>query len=275
MLQIDKILELVVDKGASDLHISVGSPPVVRLNGKLRALNTPALTAEDTQGLMKSITSERAQQELAETARVFGLSAEDFLDEPRDPIAEAVGEVKDQASRALASVSEQLAPLTNALSATAGKNGPELEEHGSATSSPNRSLAPEGLHHQSPWQRHGVMQKPGHQGKNTLGTAPQGPRPRPRLRRSAAPPRAVPALEDGEGEHTLARSLAASEKATGSPAERLPIRQVERKARTVQASALPSGQKVTSAIAPPSAPLAVGQRASKAIAPEVAALAAE
>ena len=65
-VQIDKILDLVVDKGASDLHVTVGSPPVVRLQGKLRALNTPPLTAEDTIALMKSITSERCQQELAE-----------------------------------------------------------------------------------------------------------------------------------------------------------------------------------------------------------------
>ena len=47
-MQIDKILELVVHKGASDLHVTVGSPPVVRLQGKLRALNTPPLTPEDT-----------------------------------------------------------------------------------------------------------------------------------------------------------------------------------------------------------------------------------
>lgn len=66
-MQIDKILELVVHKGASDLHVSVGSPPVVRLQGKLRALNTPPLTPEDTLRLMKAITSERCQQELAET----------------------------------------------------------------------------------------------------------------------------------------------------------------------------------------------------------------
>ncbi|MCO5171412.1 MAG: type IV pilus twitching motility protein PilT [Planctomycetes bacterium] len=65
-MQIDKILDLVVDKGASDLHISVGSPPVVRLQGKLRALNTPPLSPEDTLALMKAITSERCQQELAE-----------------------------------------------------------------------------------------------------------------------------------------------------------------------------------------------------------------
>ncbi|HBP21474.1 MAG TPA: type IV pili twitching motility protein PilT [Planctomycetes bacterium] len=75
MLQIDKILELVVEKGASDLHLTVGSPPVVRLQGRLRALNTPPLTPEDTMSLMKSITSDRCQQELAETGGSdFGFS---------------------------------------------------------------------------------------------------------------------------------------------------------------------------------------------------------
>ncbi|RMG10064.1 MAG: type IV pilus twitching motility protein PilT [Planctomycetota bacterium] len=74
-MQIDKILDLVVDKGASDLHLAVGSPPVVRLQGKLRALNTPPLTPEDTLSLMKAITSERCQQELAETGGAdFGFS---------------------------------------------------------------------------------------------------------------------------------------------------------------------------------------------------------
>jgi twitching motility protein PilT len=75
MLQIDKLLELVVGKDASDLHVCVGSPPVVRLQGRLRALNTPPLTPEDTVSLMKSITSERCQQELAETGGTdFGFS---------------------------------------------------------------------------------------------------------------------------------------------------------------------------------------------------------
>jgi twitching motility protein PilT len=74
-MQIDKLLDLVVDKGASDLHLAVHSPPVVRLHGKMRALNTPPLTAEDTMGLMKSIASERSQQELAEAGGAdFGFS---------------------------------------------------------------------------------------------------------------------------------------------------------------------------------------------------------
>jgi twitching motility protein PilT len=75
MMQIDKLLDLVVDKGASDLHLTVGVPPVVRLHGKMRALNTPPLTPEDTTALMKSIASERAQQELAEVGGSdFGFS---------------------------------------------------------------------------------------------------------------------------------------------------------------------------------------------------------
>ncbi|MEZ6187788.1 MAG: type IV pilus twitching motility protein PilT [Planctomycetota bacterium] len=74
-LAIDKILDLVVDKGASDLHLAVGSAPVVRLQGRLRALNTPPLRPEDTQALMKSITGERSQQELEETGGAdFGFS---------------------------------------------------------------------------------------------------------------------------------------------------------------------------------------------------------
>ena len=87
-LQIDKILDLVVAKGASDLHLSVHSPPVVRLSGKLRALNTPPLTGEDTLALMKSITSNRAQQELAETGGA-------------DPIAEAKSRARNRWRRAV------------------------------------------------------------------------------------------------------------------------------------------------------------------------------
>ncbi|HEY1602450.1 MAG TPA: type IV pilus twitching motility protein PilT [Pirellulales bacterium] len=63
---IDKLLQTVVTQGASDLHISVGQPPVLRLHGRMRKLETKVLTGEDTVSLMKSITPERCQQELQE-----------------------------------------------------------------------------------------------------------------------------------------------------------------------------------------------------------------
>ncbi len=63
---IDKLLQTVVNQGASDLHIAVGQPPVLRLHGRLRRLETKVLTPEDTVSLMKSITPERCQNELQE-----------------------------------------------------------------------------------------------------------------------------------------------------------------------------------------------------------------
>ncbi len=63
---IDKLLLTVVNRNASDLHIAVGQPPVLRLHGRLVKLETKTLEPEDTVALMKSITPERCQQELQE-----------------------------------------------------------------------------------------------------------------------------------------------------------------------------------------------------------------
>ena len=63
---IDKLLQTVVSRGASDLHITVGQPPVLRIDGRLRRLETRDLSPEDTSALMKSIAPERCQQELQE-----------------------------------------------------------------------------------------------------------------------------------------------------------------------------------------------------------------
>jgi twitching motility protein PilT len=63
---IEKLLQAVVKQGASDLHITVGQPPVLRLDGRLRQVETKVLEPEDTVALMKSITPERNQQELQE-----------------------------------------------------------------------------------------------------------------------------------------------------------------------------------------------------------------
>jgi twitching motility protein PilT len=63
---IDKLLQTVVNRKASDLHITTGQPPVVRVDGHLVRLETKVLDAEDTTALMKSIAPERCQQELQE-----------------------------------------------------------------------------------------------------------------------------------------------------------------------------------------------------------------
>ena len=60
-IQIDRLLETVVRRGASDLHLATGRPPTLRLHGSLRELQTKVLEPEDTVSLMKSITPERIQ----------------------------------------------------------------------------------------------------------------------------------------------------------------------------------------------------------------------
>jgi twitching motility protein PilT len=63
---IDKLLATVISLKASDLHIAVGQPPVIRHQGRMRRLDTKILEQDDTTALMKSITPDRCQQELQE-----------------------------------------------------------------------------------------------------------------------------------------------------------------------------------------------------------------
>ena len=65
-VHIDRLLDACIKMGASDLHLTVGRPPVLRMNGRLRSLETKVLDSEDTNALMKSITPEKNQQELQE-----------------------------------------------------------------------------------------------------------------------------------------------------------------------------------------------------------------
>jgi twitching motility protein PilT len=65
-VHIDRLLSTCIRVGASDIHLVVGRPPVLRVGGRLRSLETKVLDPEDTVALMKSVTPERNQQELQE-----------------------------------------------------------------------------------------------------------------------------------------------------------------------------------------------------------------
>ena len=60
------LLQLVVSEGASDLHIRVGVPPVIRVHGILHRVEGPILTPPETEELMRSITSEEHIQHVRE-----------------------------------------------------------------------------------------------------------------------------------------------------------------------------------------------------------------
>ena len=78
-LLIDKLLQTVVNRKASDIHLTVGQPPVLRVDGRLKRLETKVLEPEDTVALMKSISPERCQQELQEVGGAdFGFAFGDM-----------------------------------------------------------------------------------------------------------------------------------------------------------------------------------------------------
>jgi twitching motility protein PilT len=62
---IDELLEHMVERDASDLHVTVGTPPVIRVRGEMERLDEfGALTSEDTQQLLYRILSSEQQKHL-------------------------------------------------------------------------------------------------------------------------------------------------------------------------------------------------------------------
>jgi|tagenome__1003787_1003787.scaffolds.fasta_scaffold20907105_2 twitching motility protein PilT len=59
----DILLE-VIQTGASDLHLTVGAPPMVRERGKLRPLDYPMLTGQDTREIVYSILNNDQRKKL-------------------------------------------------------------------------------------------------------------------------------------------------------------------------------------------------------------------
>jgi twitching motility protein PilT len=84
-VNMDRLLQACVSQGASDIHLVVGRPPVFRIDGRLRNLETKVLEPDDTVALMKSITPDRNQQELQEEGGTdFGFA---FGDQARFRVA--------------------------------------------------------------------------------------------------------------------------------------------------------------------------------------------
>ncbi len=61
-----KLLQVMVEKGASDLHITVGAPPMLRIDGRLVPVNHPPLNATETKQLCYSIMTEAQKQKFEE-----------------------------------------------------------------------------------------------------------------------------------------------------------------------------------------------------------------
>ncbi|MCL6518593.1 MAG: type IV pilus twitching motility protein PilT [Armatimonadetes bacterium] len=74
-VHIDDLLRLVVERGASDLHLAVGVPPILRIDGQLMPTNYEKLTPTDSQRLVYDIlTDEQIQRFEADLQLDFSYS---------------------------------------------------------------------------------------------------------------------------------------------------------------------------------------------------------
>jgi twitching motility protein PilT len=67
MPTLKKILSYAVKNGASDIHLTVGSPPAVRVDGKIRFLDSDDLTPPDTHDMACEIMNEKELEVFLET----------------------------------------------------------------------------------------------------------------------------------------------------------------------------------------------------------------
>ena len=78
MILMDDLFALMKSKNASDIHLVVGVPPVLRIQGKLYATQFETLTKESAQTLIYSIMSDEQRQKFEEELELdfsFGLKS--------------------------------------------------------------------------------------------------------------------------------------------------------------------------------------------------------
>src|SRR4030042_4071746 len=66
MIELQKLLELMIERRASDLHIPTGSPPQCRIDGKLMPVDSTGLTAPDTKRICYSVLTDAQRHKYEE-----------------------------------------------------------------------------------------------------------------------------------------------------------------------------------------------------------------
>jgi Tfp pilus assembly pilus retraction ATPase PilT len=62
MYSMDDLLHLVHSDGADELKLHVGQPPVIVIDGEQQPIEGPAITAENAEQLLRSITDTRQRR---------------------------------------------------------------------------------------------------------------------------------------------------------------------------------------------------------------------
>ena len=77
-MDLNQLLSYSIDSGASDLHLSVGSVPMVRINGAMKPLNLDVLHQDDIEKMLPEVMDKdqmaifREQKEIDFSAKLEG-----------------------------------------------------------------------------------------------------------------------------------------------------------------------------------------------------------
>ena len=70
-VDIHKLLQTMVDNDASDLHLTAGTPPALRIHGSIRRIKSESLTEQDTHTIAYSILNERQKKQFEQEVRLI------------------------------------------------------------------------------------------------------------------------------------------------------------------------------------------------------------
>src|SRR6202167_705290 len=77
-VNLHRLLKAMIEKGASDMHITTGSPPLLRIDGQIVPLELPPLGAGETEQLCYSVLTEEQKIEFEKTSELdlsFGVKS--------------------------------------------------------------------------------------------------------------------------------------------------------------------------------------------------------
>ena len=78
-MDITELLAFSVQHKASDLHLSAGVSPMIRVDGDVRRINIPVLEAKEVSGLVYDIMNDKQRKEYEETQKwIFSFEVPDL-----------------------------------------------------------------------------------------------------------------------------------------------------------------------------------------------------
>ena len=85
-VKIQQLFKLMVESGGSDLHLTVGSPPGLRVNGEIVRVKIPSLTAADTKRLIYQVLSEEQKNEFEKNLELDEVRGSDMINIGKDDL---------------------------------------------------------------------------------------------------------------------------------------------------------------------------------------------